>query len=132
MDGDSRWVHRPVFPWQRAESRVQLESVPGRIYAGLLRLAQLRKQNAVFARSGETQFVDVGNDHVLGYFRLAEGPGVLVLANFTERAQEIEASRLRLLGLRKTVTDIVSGATIVATDKLVMEPYQFMVLIGVR
>jgi len=132
MDGDSRWVHRPVFSWERAESRSDPESVPGRIYTGLLRLAQLRQQNAVFARSGETQFVDVGNNHVLGYFRLAAGPGVLVLGNFTERSQVVEASRLRLLGLRKTVTDIVSGATIVATDRLVMEPYQFMVLVGVR
>ncbi len=132
MDGDSRWVHRPVFPWDRAALRADLESVPGRVYGGLLRLAQLRKQNSVFSRSGETQFVDVGNDHVLGYFRLAKGPGVLVLANFTERAQEVEASRLRLLGLRKTVTDVVSGTTIVATDKLVMDPYQFVVLLGVR
>jgi amylosucrase len=57
---------------------------------------------------------------------------VLVLANFTENEQPLAANRLRLLGLSKTFTDIVAGRTITATQKLIMEPYQFMVLLGVR
>jgi amylosucrase/maltose alpha-D-glucosyltransferase/alpha-amylase len=65
---------------------------------------------------------------VFGYFRTAEEHGVLVLANFAEHEQRLEGRRLRLLGLRKTVVDMVSGQFITATDELLMEPYQFMVL----
>ena len=55
-----------------------------------------------------------------------------VLGNFTEKPQEVAAKRLRLLGLRKTFTDIVSGKTITAMQKLVLEPYQLMILLGIR
>ena len=69
---------------------------------------------------------------MFGYFRQHAGQSVLVLANFSEHEQAVAASHLRLLGLRKTFTDIVAGRTITATQKLVMEPYQLMVLVGVR
>ncbi len=130
-DGDTRWAHRPAFDWERAELRRDRESVPGRIYEGLLRLVQIRQQNLAFTRA-ETEITDTGNDHVFGYFRHHAGQSVMVLANFSEHEQTLAASHLRLLGLRKTFTDIVAGRTITATQKLVLEPYQFMVLVGVR
>jgi amylosucrase len=128
-DGDSRWVHRSPFDRQRAELRRDPESVSGRIYLGLLKLVQVRQQTLAFTRS-DTEIVDPGNDHVFAYFRHHEDQSVLVLANFTEGEQPIAGSRLRQLGWDKTCTDIVGGRTIVATQRLVMEPYQFMVLVG--
>jgi amylosucrase len=129
--GDTRWVHRPAFDWDRAERRKDPHSVPARIYSGLLKLIQIRQQNLAFSRS-ETEIIDTGNGHVLGYFRQHGGQSVLVLANFSEHEQNIVGSQLRLLGLSKTFTDIVAGRTITATQRLVLEPYQFMVLVGVR
>ena len=125
--GDSRWIHRPQFDWEQAEQRCVPESIPGRVYTGLLRLSQLRQQNLAFSR-GETQIIDTGNNQVFGYFRNHDEHSVLVLANFTELEQRLEARRLRLMGLRKTVVDLNAGRTITATAELVMEPYQFMIL----
>jgi amylosucrase len=51
-----------------------------------------------------------------------------VLANFSEAPQRIEGRRLRLLGLRKSVVDLVAGRTIIAAHTLEMEPYDFMIL----
>lgn len=130
-EGDSRWLHRPKFDWERAEERSDSETIPGRIYQGLLRLIQIRQQNRAFT-DGETDIMDPGNNHVFGYFRHDWNQNVLVLANFTEKPQEVAAKRLRLLGLRKTFTDIVSGKTITAMQKLVLEPYQLMILLGIR
>jgi amylosucrase len=130
-DGDSRWVHRPIFDWERAALRREMESVVGQIYMGLLKLVQIRQQNLAFTRT-ETEIMDTGNEHVFGYFRHHGEQSVLVLANFTEYEQTIAGRRLRLLGWDKTFTDIVAGKTITATQKLVMRPYEFMVLIGVR
>jgi amylosucrase/maltose alpha-D-glucosyltransferase/alpha-amylase len=128
-DGDSRWVHRPVFDWDAAEQRHDRETPAGRIYHGLLRLIQIRQQNLAFTRS-ETEIVDTGSPHVFGYFRRHDEQNVLVLANFSERPQVIEARKLRLLGLRKTVTDIVAGQTVNAVRELDLDPYQFAILVG--
>lgn len=125
--GDSRWLHRPAFDWERAEQRVDASTPPGRIFQGLLRLIQLRKQNPAFARA-DTEFLDTGNPHVFGYFRDHEQHGVLMLANFTERPQAVQARRLRQMGMRKTMVDLFAGRSITATEELVLEPYGFMVL----
>lgn len=130
-DGDSRWAHRLAFDWERADLRRNSEEIWGQIYLGLLRLINIRQQNRAFTGS-ETVLMDPGNDHVFGYFRHHDDQSVLVLGNFTENEQAIVGRRLRLLGMRKTFTDIVSGTTITATQKLMLDPYQFMILIGVR
>lgn len=129
--GDSRWLHRIDFDWGSAEQRCERDSLVNEIYSGMLKLVQIRQQNFAFSRA-ETEFIDTDNKHVLGYFRRHEEQSVLVLANFSEFAQEISAKRLRLLGLRRAITDIVAGRTVVATQTLTMEPYQMMVLVGVR
>lgn len=130
-DGDSRWVHRPPFHWTDAERRADPDSVCGRLFQGILRLIRIRQDTPAFAR-GDTEFVDPGNDHVLAWFRQNEDWSVMCLANFSDHPQTLQANRLRHVGLKKTVTDILSGRTIIATSVLEMEPYQFMVLLGVR
>ncbi|HKJ87953.1 MAG TPA: alpha-amylase family glycosyl hydrolase, partial [Gammaproteobacteria bacterium] len=125
--GDSRWMHRAPFDWERAEDRHDGATLPGRVYEGLLRLIQLRQQNPAFTRS-ETEFATTGNKHVLGYIRFNDQASVLVLANFSEHEQCLEARRLRQMGMRKTMVDLFAGRTITATQELVMEPYQLMVL----
>ena len=97
----------------------------------MLKLVQIREQNLAFTRA-ETEIIDTDNKHVLGYFRHHDEQSVLVLANFSDKEQIISAKRLRLLGLRKTITDIVAGKTVIATQQLDIEPYQLMVLVGVR
>jgi len=125
--GDSRWVHRGPFDQERAGMRHDTATVPGRIYQGLLRLIQLRQQNPAFAHAG-TELTSTGNPHVFGYFRHNGTASVLILANFSEHEQRLEARRLRQMGMRKTMVDLYAGHTITATAELVMAPYQFMVL----
>ncbi len=130
-DGDTRWVHRPRFDWATLKKHRDPNTPEGRIFAGLLRLSQIRQTNFAFTRS-ETEIIDTENEHVFGYFRQHLEQSVLVLANFAESEQSIAATRLRQLGLRKTFTDIVAGHMITATQTLTMEPCQFMVLVGAR
>ena len=125
--GDTRWLHRPVFDWGRAEERQDPETVPGRVYHGLLRLLHIRTHNIAF-QGGETQFADTGNPRVLGFLRAREAETVFVLANFGEEEERVEARRLRQMGMRKTVVDLYSGRTITATKELILDPYQFLVL----
>lgn len=128
MAGDSRWVHRPMFDWNKSELRHEKNTPAGKIFHGLLKLSQLRQQNIIFSRS-DTEITNPGNNHVLGYFCHHDEQTALVLANFSDHTQPIAGTRLRHLGMRKTITDLVSGKSITAMHELVMEPYQFMVLI---
>jgi amylosucrase/maltose alpha-D-glucosyltransferase/alpha-amylase len=125
--GDSRWLHRTTFDWQRAEERRDDTTIPGRVYQGLLRLIQLRSQNAAFAYA-DTEFAETGNKHVFGFFRSNDQQMVFVLANFSEKEQRLEARRLRQMGMRKTMVDLYAGRVITATQELVIAPYQLMVL----
>jgi len=126
-NGDTRWLHRSHFNWELAEDRHDPATAAGQVYKGILRLIQLRQQNLAFTRA-ETEFTDTGNTHVFGYFRNHDQYSVLVLGNFSEKEQRLEARRLRHMGMRKMMVDLYAGKTITATQELVMEPYQFMVL----
>ncbi|MEZ5366061.1 MAG: hypothetical protein R2748_27940 [Bryobacterales bacterium] len=57
----------------------------------------MRSQNTAFM-GAETEIVDTGNPHTLGYFLHARGQSVFVLANFSEREQRVDARLLRMLG----------------------------------
>jgi len=69
---------------------------------------------------------------VFGYFRQHDEQSMLVLANFSEKEQTLSARRLRLLGLRKTLTDIANGRIIIAAQELSLEPYQLVILLAAR
>jgi amylosucrase len=125
--GDSRWLHRSAFNWTLAEQRRDPETVPGRVHQGLLRLIQLRGQSLAFTRA-DTEIADTGNPHVFGYFRTHGPHSVFIMANFSEQQQPIEARRLHLMGLRKTMVDLLAGRTVTAARELVLEPYQLLVL----
>jgi len=129
--GDERWVHRNRLDWSRADNRFVKDTIENRVFQGIIRLGQIRINNFAFTRS-ETEIVDAGNEHVLAYFRQHMEQSVLVLGNFTESSQSIDAVRLRQLGLRRTMTGLVSGSVVIASESLTMEPYQLMILLAAR
>lgn len=129
--GDERWVHRSAFDWKLAKEHTVHTTPAGRIFDGLLKLSQLRETNLSFTRS-DTEIVDAHNDHVLAYFRQHLEQSLLILANFSEKAQTIPSVRLRQLGLRRTITDLVAGKLVIASEMLALEPYQMMVLVAAR
>ncbi|MDA7922609.1 alpha-glucosidase C-terminal domain-containing protein [Verrucomicrobiales bacterium] len=127
-EGDERWLHRTEFDWEKAEKRTEEDTLEKTLHTGFLKLVQMRLNNAALAR-GETEIVDPGNEHVLGYFRTTNEQSILCLANFSDKPQVVPAPRLRQLGLKKVLVDIIAGQTIVAAKQLEMEPLQFMVLL---
>ncbi len=125
--GDTRWIHRAPFDWNRAERRRDSSTIPGQVYQGILRLVQLRAQNPAFLRP-DTEIVETGNHHVFAFLRSNDQSMVFVLANFSEHQQRLEARRLRQMGMRKTMVDLFEGGTITAAQELVIDPYQLLIL----
>jgi amylosucrase len=122
---DSRWVHRPKTDWARLERRHDLASLEGRIFARLTRLIRLRQASPALW-GGEAEFIESGNPHLFGYIRHHGGQRLLVVANFSEHTQELDANRMRVYGLSYTFKDTISERTYVATEPLRLDPYQFV------
>ncbi len=126
--GDSRWIHRPVFDWGKVGRQTAPGSPEHILHEGFLKLSQMRLKNEALAR-GDTEIVHPGNDHVFAYFRTTRDQSILCLVNFSDEPQTLPATRLRQLGLKKVLVDIIAGQTVIAAKHLEMEPLQFMVLL---
>jgi amylosucrase len=122
---DSRWVHRPYTDWARMERRRDPSTVEGRIFSELVRLINLRKTQPAFW-DGEMTVIDSGNPHLFGYVRSHGGQRLLIVTNFSEQPQSMDANRFRTYGMGYRFTDVVSGNRYKANDGLTLEPYSFL------
>jgi amylosucrase len=129
---DSRWVHRPRTNWAWQE-RIQNDpnSPHGRLFAELVRLIALRKRQPAIYDS-ETEFVETGNVHLLGYVRHSGNQRLFIVANFSAQPQEMAANQLRVYGASYHFTDQISCQTFTAQRPLQLEPYQCMWLEACR
>ena len=132
--GDTRWVHRPAMRWEflddldatlDADERLHESSIRGRIFRSLQRMIEVRQKHRAFAGS-DMALVATDNPHVLGFVRSCEGSRMIVLANFTETEQVIDANRLRMAGLARFLTDVLTGAEIRTSHDLTLSPYQIV------
>jgi amylosucrase len=120
---DSRWVHRPSADAEKYARRSVEGTIENRIYTQLRKLIDLRKAHAVFT-NGETEIIDAGNPHVFGYVRSQGNQRMLVLCNFSEKEQSIEANVLRIHSLGYRLEDLVTGESVHSNGELVLAPYR--------
>ncbi|MBX3607793.1 MAG: alpha-amylase family protein [Piscinibacter sp.] len=118
---DSRWVHRPRRDEVRHAQRHDPASDAGRIFGGLRRLITLRAALSCFAGNRLVSFWSK-NPHVLGFMRPAAHGCVLVLANFSEHPQRVEAHVLS--GMPAQANELIAGAPADLRRPLDLAPYQ--------
>lgn len=90
--GDSRWVHRPWFDWDKAERRNSPTTVEYKIFTALKQMISIRKEITVFADFNNRELIEVENPHlfVFGRYHLQQpSEEVLVVANFSEHPQHL-------------------------------------------
>lgn len=125
---DSRWVHRPKMDWERAARRHDPDSIEGRVFQPLTRLLHIRKNNPVFS-GNKAQVIQTGNPHVFSYIHWQFFQGVLVLANFSEHAQDLDMARFRTYGMKSQVYDLVKEEEVNLARDYTLQPYQFLWLV---
>ena len=79
---DSRYIHRGKMDWRRAALRKRPGTVQNRIFNGLRRLTDIRKEYIVFSNDAECTAFDTGSSHVLGVRRIFENRKLIALFNF--------------------------------------------------
>jgi amylosucrase len=121
---DSRWVHRPVYPADRYALRTNPTTLPGRVFAGITALIQLRKSTPELA-SGRLDCFYTANKHVLGYEKKSQHGIVLCLANFSDHPALV--SRDRFAALQGVVEDLITGHMLdVSGDGIQLRAHQFV------
>jgi amylosucrase len=121
--GDSRWVHRPPRQATRHAQRLDPTSDPGRIYQGLRRLVACRAATPALA-GGHLIGFRSKNPSVLGFTRPGTTGSVLVLANFSEHRQEVQAEVLSAMPAH--ADDLITTSRLDLRHGLSLAPYQMV------
>jgi amylosucrase len=128
---DTRWVHRPNIDWDRAARRHVPGTVEYRLFSALKRMIAVRAEVHVFADFNNRDCLQVANPHLFVFERFnvaARGEAVLVVANFSERAQSLDLSDLGRWGRLRygRLVDLYRGHPPDLVNRtLVVPPYQF-------
>jgi amylosucrase len=122
---DSRWVHRPSWSDGLFAQRLDDDTVPGRVYAGLRRLSAARKANPVF----DAQAISVpetGHRSVLAYHKRGGGQALTVIGNFSDGPVELPAESVSALLAGKAGSDLLYGRLVIPDEALELEPCELL------
>jgi amylosucrase len=95
---DNRWLHRPEMDWEAAARRHDPASIEGRVWRGLLRLVERRRGTPAVHAAGTGEPFWTGNEHVFGLRRAHRDARLLLLANFSPHAQQVDGRELEPYG----------------------------------
>jgi len=129
--GDSRWMHRPTFDWEKAELRHKPNTVESRIFQALKKMIAVRSEIPAFADFNNRELRDTGNPHLFAFCRVNPqyaSDRVLVVANFDANPQHVEVEDLTQTGFMQhsQLHDLYSGEQpVMFKNALVIPPYRF-------
>ena len=122
--GDSRWLHRGKMDWEAAARRTDRGSVEGRIFQGIKKMIDIRKGCAYFGSEVPSIPVELNNQAVFGFHKENK---MMVLANFSEREQWVDANRFSWFGLPGEMTDLLTGRKVRTYDnQILLGPYEYL------
>ena len=121
--GDSRWLHRGPMDWEKAEKRKDKTTVEGIIFNKIKEMLEIRKNHSEFSSLIHSQPVFTGNK---GVFAFHKEDKMLVLANFTEHEQRIDANNVNWFGLPNVTEDMIQGKKVKLEGTIVLGPYEYL------
>lgn len=127
---DSRWVNRVAVNEADMAMRHQSDTPNGRVYAGLQKLIRLRQSQPLLG-DAHTHIIDTGNPHVFGFTRTHDAETLLILANFSDFDQKIDAQLTQsLLSVGPIVDLLQEGKEVTPQGHLELAPHQVCWLVS--
>lgn len=125
--GDSRWLHRPKMEWEAAEKRNDPASAEGQIFQGIREMLRIRGGSDCFRSDLRSTPVDLGNPAVFGFHKENR---MMVLANFSEQEQWVDADRFSWFGLPGEMSDLLTGRPVRSyQNRILLGPYEYLWLV---
>jgi len=123
---DSRWVHRPIADWEKAELRHDPKTTQGKVFSNLQKMITFRKSHPILS-GGHLEIILTDNPHVLGYARFKGRKMIAIFANFSETEQVVSASIIQKYQLSNK-KQIFGKSQWSGKSDLVLNPLDFMIL----
>ncbi|MBT8126761.1 MAG: alpha-amylase [Gammaproteobacteria bacterium] len=129
--GDTRWMHRPTFDWEKAELRNKHNTIENRIFQALKKMIAVRKETPAFADFNNRELRDSGNPHLFSFCRIDPhhvSDRVLIVGNFDARPQHMEIDDIIPTGFvqQTQLYDLYSGEKpAMFKNALVIPSYRF-------
>lgn len=121
--GDTRWIHRPRMRWEFLEDFGEETAIRRRLFNSIQRMIAIRKETPALAGM-EMELIRSTNPHILAYLRYSAGNRLIVVANFSEREQQLDGNRLRMIGLGRVFRDLLSEKDHSVSADLKLAPYE--------
>lgn len=126
--GDNRWVNRPQRNWESIKTSLNKKSPAKTIFEKLRELITTRKETPAFADHNNLVLHHSKNPHLFVFERPSrQNKGILVIANFDEKPQPLDALLIKQLGYSKSnmAFDLVSDKRkSLRNGHLIVESYQ--------
>ncbi len=123
---DSRWLNRPPMDWTLLEQIDTPDHPRTRIFRTLQHLFAIRKSIPAFD-GNHMRLLLPHHPHVLTYLRWHDASNLVVIANFSDRPQEIDLRPLRREGLAHFMRDTLTNITLsTATPNHPPPPYTLL------
>ena len=120
---DSRWVHRAKRRWEAREDLSDQDTLEWRFFREMVNLFRLRKGIPAF-QNGGMEVIDTGNSHLFGYIRAFESQKIIIISNFSDEAQKVDADRLKMHGAGGEAVNLLSDELFSIEGGLVLEGYR--------
>ncbi len=122
---DSRWVHRSKRRWEAAEDLTDTDTLEWRFFHEMVKLFKLRKSSPAL-RNGGMELMPAGNPHLFAYIRGSREQRLLIINNFSESRQVLEASKLAEAGMVEDAGELITGGTVRCGMDLELGGYRYM------
>ncbi|MGE9290452.1 MAG: amylosucrase, partial [Puniceicoccales bacterium] len=122
---DSRWVHRVKMDWSLTDEIQKKNSVPKQVFLTLQQLFNTRKRTPAF-RGNRMRLLYMTNPHVLGFVRWHDSSFAAILANFSEREQQVDLGELRSIGMGHFLKDALTDREYSTRKAVTLTPYDLL------
>jgi amylosucrase len=128
---DSRWIHRSVFDWKSAKTRLDPTSVVGQVFQTLQWMSRTRSSLPLLSNSVKEEYPNPYNPHVFITKRQSGSKLFIGLFNVSDHPQYIEPTKVFPTLPKSRFKDAFQG-TIKALDaeSLVLGPYEYYWLLS--
>jgi amylosucrase len=120
---DSRWVHRSRKRWETREDLTDQDTLEWRFFQEMVKLFNLRKKLPAF-QNGGMEIIHSGNPHLFGYIRALNNQKILIVNNFAEEPQKMDAVHLKACGVKGDAIDLLNEEVLPENSDLMLDDHR--------
>ena len=120
---DSRWIHRSRKRWNAREDLTDQDTLEWRFFHEMVELFNLRKKLPAL-QNGGMEIIHTKNPHLFGYVRTFNHQKILIINNFAEEPQKMDALHLNACGVKRDVVNLINNEVLPSSSDLVLNGHQ--------